>query len=324
MAFRATICGSCGKEIQVPSDVKAPACPYCGHVVPEGAAPAATISTLLGLARTALVANNQQEALVYFNRVLESNPTNADAWLGKGKAAGWQSTLSNIRLSEMLIAFNHAIANAAEENKEAVAIEANTEVNNLAVTLYGMGRKHMLEYISLPKIWSEYVQQVRQMVDALSLVSTWVPTHQMTLKNIIWLCKDNIEGVSYIDKFNNHLPKVKQLSYEEETPLRGILNSSLERLKALDPTYEAPKIEKKTACFVVTATMGDCDHPTVTLLRRFRDDWLLTRKWGVRLIDWYYRHGPAAANFIAASTIRRRASYVLIVRPSAWVACRLL
>jgi tetratricopeptide (TPR) repeat protein len=326
MAFRATVCASCGRDIHVPTDVRAPACPYCGHIVQEGAAPAATISTLLGLAHTALAASNAKEASEYFNRVLEADPTNSEAWLGKGKAAGWQSTLSNIRLPEMLIAFHHAIANTPDESKNATANEVSEEVNRLVVTLYGIGRKHMLEYVSLPNIWPEYVQQVAQMLDGLSTVNGWVPDNKATLTILIQLCKDSIEGVSFRDKFHNNAAKAWNLTPDYEASLRDLLKSTLKNLKNLDPSYEAPVIQKKTAdaCFVVTATMGDFDHPKVTFMRRFRDEWLLERSWGVRVVKCYYTYGPIAADFIAASPIRRRTSYYLIVQPSAWIAQLLL
>lgn len=297
MAFRAAICESCNRDIQVPTDVRTPACPYCGETISERAAPAATLSTLLGLAHTAMAAGNSVEATEYYNRVLESDPRNSQAWLGKGKAAGWQSSLANIRLPEMLMAFNHSIANSIDDEKAATAQEASIEVNRLVVTLYGMGRKHMLEYVALPNIWPAYVQQVAQMVDALSTVINWLPNDRITLDNLVQLCKDNIEGVKYRDTFDNNIAKAWALAPAYEQTLRGILNSSIEKLKVIDPAYEAPSIEKKTAdaCFVVTATMGDFDHPTVTFMRHFRDTWLLNRPWGKRFVDWYYIEGPSAA-----------------------------
>ena len=58
------------------------------------------IANLLGMAKTAAMGGNNQEALSYFNRVLEIDPTVSEAWMGKGAAAAWQSNLVNIRLPE--------------------------------------------------------------------------------------------------------------------------------------------------------------------------------------------------------------------------------
>ena len=323
MSFQATVCPSCHKDIQIPTDVAAPSCPYCGHVFrQEGAAPAATLSALLGLARTALAAGNSQEALEYFNRVLESDPTNSDAWMGKGKAAGWQSSIVNMRLPEMLIAFNHAIANAPESDKEATVRQAVDEANRLTVTLYGMARKHLLEYVSLPNSWPQYIVQVSSMLTYLEEISSWMPTDRTTLENIVHLCKDNIEGVSYRDQFDNNMSKAWTLTPQYEALMKSQLERSADRLRALDPTYSPPAIEKKQAdaCFIVTAAMGNFDHPTVTLMRRFRDQWIMEKRWGPSFVDLYYRIGPHGAALIERSRVIKMAALVFIINPAAWLA----
>ena len=95
MAFRATQCPACKKDIQVPDDAEMAICMYCGQSILVKDAIHITvgpsITNLLGLARTADVAGNDAEAETYYNRVLELDPTISEAWIGKGKSAGWQS-----------------------------------------------------------------------------------------------------------------------------------------------------------------------------------------------------------------------------------------
>jgi hypothetical protein len=50
-------------------------------------------------------------------------------------------------------------------------------------------------------------------------------------------------------------------------------------------------------------------------LRTFRDEWLLQRNWGVKFTNWYYTNGPKAANVIEASTVLRKLTFYLIVKP---------
>jgi hypothetical protein len=68
-------------------------------------------------------------------------------------------------------------------------------------------------------------------------------------------------------------------------------------------------------CFIATAAMGDYDHPVVMDLRMFRDNWLLKREWGVKFTNWYYTHGPKAANVIDKSTLLKKITFVTIVKP---------
>lgn len=76
-----------------------------------------------------------------------------------------------------------------------------------------------------------------------------------------------------------------------------------------------PGSEKKGGCFIATAAMGDYNHPVVMDLRLFRDNWLLKRDWGVQFTNWYYTHGPKAANIIEKSTFLRKLTFFAIVKP---------
>jgi tetratricopeptide (TPR) repeat protein len=282
------------------------------------------ISNLLGLARTAQLAGNSEEALNYFNRVLEADPNLSEAWMGKGKAAGWLSSLVHIRVGEAIVAFGHAIATAPEADKPDITFQAVEEVNRIVVALYGMARRHLEDFVALPASWEQYLNQVAQLLNGLDEVKNWIQNDRSTLENVVYLCKDNIEGVGYNDPFDYNAYKTWNLSPEYEALLKARLDGAVSTLREIDPAYAAPTIEKKTAdCFVVTATMGDEGHPTVKLMRRFRDERLVQKRWGRGLIAQYYRLGPRAARVIAPSLLLRSLSFVLLVAPVAFVVKQL-
>lgn len=171
MGFVPAQCPTCGRDIQVPDDVARSNCMYCGATIElaeSRRAAAPTLNNYLGLARTALRAGNNSEAEQYFNRVLEIDPAISEAWVGKGKAAAWQSSLVNIRLSEMEVAFSHAIAIASDAERKNVVDTCVDEMNSLVVTLYGMARNYMLEYVALNKTWVTYLAQISQCLLALT------------------------------------------------------------------------------------------------------------------------------------------------------------
>tara|TARA_B100000287_G_scaffold366447_1_gene361734 strand:- start:3 stop:1385 length:1383 start_codon:yes stop_codon:yes gene_type:complete len=82
--------------------------------------------------------------------------------------------------------------------------------------------------------------------------------------------------------------------------------------------------EKKSGCFVATATMGDYNHPTVKSLRIFRDDYLDKRKWGSSFIKHYYYWGPYLAKGIEKSNFLKKLSYFIIIKPLAFIASKLI
>ena len=185
----------------------------------------------------------------------------------------------------------------------------------------------MLEYISLPNTWASYIEQISHMIVSLQEVLKWEESNKTILENIVHLCKDLIEGVSYNDQFDNNILKVWYLSTEYESKIRTHLTVASEKLKKLDPSYVAPNPRVKmpeSSCFVVTATMGDSQHPKVILMREFRDKWIIQRKFGESLVKFYYKAGPAVASLVSSGIVLRRLSYFFIVVPACWIAQKLL
>jgi len=75
-----------------------------------------------------------------------------------------------------------------------------------------------------------------------------------------------------------------------------------------------------SGCYIATAAMGDYNHPLVIELRDFRDNWILTKRWGPTFVNFYYRYGSILANYIQNSTFFRRISYLLIVIPLVYLS----
>ena len=67
------------------------------------------IDNYLEMANNAYNADNNSEAESYCNKIIEIDPTNHKAWMLKGKAAAWQSSLQNSRVDEGVAAFVKAI-----------------------------------------------------------------------------------------------------------------------------------------------------------------------------------------------------------------------
>jgi hypothetical protein len=75
-------------------------------------------------------------------------------------------------------------------------------------------------------------------------------------------------------------------------------------------------------CFVATAAHGDYDAPEVRELRALRDEYLAMSGPGRSFIRWYYREGPAAADWIAERPWARASARVAL-QPLVWLSSAL-
>jgi len=93
------------------------------------------IENYLTMAENAYESSNNSEAESYCNKIIEIDPKNYKAWALKGKAAGWSSTLGNIRFSESVSAFSKALQNCPENEKNDLTLEYKEEIKRLALAL---------------------------------------------------------------------------------------------------------------------------------------------------------------------------------------------
>lgn len=87
------------------------------------------------MAENAYDAGNKYEAEIYCNKIIEIDPTNYKAWLLKGKATGWQTTVYNKRINESINCFTKAIHNAPKDVVYAVKKESALEISQLSIAL---------------------------------------------------------------------------------------------------------------------------------------------------------------------------------------------
>lgn len=321
MAFVAAICPQCSGSLQVPDDRDVVKCMYCGvDVIVRQAIQvvAGNSKNLLELAQSASTAGNYGEAYSYFTKVLELEPRNPDAWFGKGASAGWQSTLSDFRFGEMVVAYDSAVRFSADETRSEMSNACALSSNAVATACYSIARKHMLEFVALPNTWAEYLPRCKQIIGLMQSAHALAPNNQQIIENIIFVCKDNIEGVTFNDQFDNNMPKGWHLSPAYEAEIRQILTTYAGELQALNPDYVPPDpvAKKPSTCFVVTAAMDNDQHPSVVLLRDFRDQDLSRSAIGRTLIAVYAQHGPTVARAIRRSSAARAVARALVVAPA--------
>lgn len=191
----------------------------------------AHFDNLLGMGRAAELAGNNEEAIQYYNRVLEADSKIQEAWLGKGRAAGWLSTLQNIRINETLVAFQHAIGCAGDTNASAVATRAVSGLTTIAVTLFGMAKRHRQEFATVISAQHSYISAGFVISDALNTAKDWQLHYRPLLNATVDTSRDMLNvGV------NEQLAAI----------LRKRMADANAAISQVDPDHQAPTLAVQT------------------------------------------------------------------------------
>jgi predicted RNA-binding Zn-ribbon protein involved in translation (DUF1610 family) len=329
MELKPAICPYCGGDLRLPEDKTKVKCMYCGKdIIVRDAIERAigpTIENYMTLAISARKSENNQEAYNYYTKVLELAPLNYEAWFGKGEAAGWLSKLDDFRLPEMVTGIENAVKFSPSDKKEEIKTKGAQMINQITTAFFNLSSKHVFDYGSSQSAREEFLVRCELMIKALEVAHSYSPHDKTIIDNMIYVCQMQIEGVQYKD-FNEYgeTRGILRVVPSYESLLKSKMDEYVEKRKALEPSYQPPTIQKKSGCFIVTATLGNCNHPYVILLREFRDEWLSKKVIGQMFIEKYYHHSPYFANMIRERKRLRWVSYTLVVKPSVWLVTKLL
>ncbi|MBN3557925.1 hypothetical protein [Sphingomonas yabuuchiae] len=184
------------------------------------------------MARTAVEAGNDEEAIAYFNRVLEADPTVSEAWWGKGLAVARLSSLKNIRLRETAVAFGHAIGTAADDEKPGIASQAAAELTKLGSTIFTNAQLHWREFRTTDGAWSTCVNAGLEVIEALQTIQKWQPGYVPAQLEIVTICVTLLnQGVG---------PKL-------DAQCRETLDQTVADIQVQDPEYVPPALAAESA-----------------------------------------------------------------------------
>lgn len=184
-------CTSCGATQELAADHK---CGYCGSAIEQEkaqenykTATTGEIGNLMVMAETAIDATNWDEALQYYNKTLEKDITNSDAWLGKGIAIVYTSKIGDIKTTEAIAYWKNAIKHA--ENTEAMGKRVAKEINTVVNSFYPSIENHYIQFNELENAYSELVSRFSILEHALEY-STQIDKDEIKLSETGYeLCK---------------------------------------------------------------------------------------------------------------------------------------
>ncbi len=146
------VCQGCGTKYTAEEargmmrEVEGGAAPAGVPVMPVGNPNQQQLDNILMLATNAFSAGNNEETEKYCNKAIELDATCYKAWLLKGKAAGWSSTIQNPKITEAAHAFKQAVDFAPDEEKESLMEEAKEELMRLGLACISLHKQRFSKY----------------------------------------------------------------------------------------------------------------------------------------------------------------------------------
>ena len=111
------------------------------------------------------------------------------------------------------------------------------------------------------------------------------------------------------------IEKEKAKEKEEERRYNDRVSKEKEEERKRNESSPSSSSSSSSNCFVVTATMGDANHPIVSDFRTFRDEHLLTNYFGKHFVSLYYKIGPYFASLIDKNIWLKKMTFEKFIKP---------
>lgn len=196
MEFFAAVCPQCSGNLQLPDDRDTVKCMYCGAdiVIKEQKSNDINIANILEIARTALSGGNYQEAHTQYNKILESDTNNIEAWIGKGKSSAHLSTLAIYRGDEMLECFKKAIKiSQPTEEYNSTKMLCAIQAFEFAVAYEGLSTRHAIQFMGVHSARYEHWDRCKKIIELCAFSKENDPDLETINSFVQDLCKRNLK-----------------------------------------------------------------------------------------------------------------------------------
>jgi tetratricopeptide (TPR) repeat protein len=288
-------------------------------------------NNLITLASTSFESKNFDQAYKYYSQLLEQDTEKSSYWLYKGLAAGWLGTPLHPKIEEMLVSIRKAQSidsNAVDSSVPIDVIEICDQL--VASTIATIDKEVNEEFDRKPMATGELysVHQLAKIPIQLSTGNRYSTVFLQCLNALEFAISIDSQvsclkkSISIIDKFLQHSAdnadyfKTHKDAGNRFAIVDGFRVKIVGLIQQQEPHYAAPQTpEKKSGCYIVTATLPTPSHPFLSTFYSFRDEVLLLSRGGKFFVKLYYSFSPPIAAVISHSQILKTFSYYSIVAP---------
>ena len=267
------------------------------------------------MALHALDAGNLSEAENYANRLIELDPRDVTAWVIKGRAAGWQSTLNNIRLREAATCFAKAVELSPDDTRDATRADVADQILLMSLAVVDLRANIYTDYPD-PDQANGFVADLNHISDAVAsllgrsgavVAGVWEALATAINSATVKAWTDTIEP-EYMSKRD---PYPNDFQFDQYLARIGAAISLLELAIELSDEDDAADITRYENLIVLTTARRDAKSYEYTIdgyrvnltltseAKRKNDEHI--RKWRAKIEDLKRREGQRAVDEYWAS-----------------------
>ena len=182
------------------------------------------LNSYVELANNALNAENYAEGIRYFNKVLEINTKNSNAWYGKGYCIGWSGNLSDIKVNEMVLCYQNSMQYCSPDDTITLGNKIAEAINKCAFVIYSMSYQHTVEFARVDNTYREHLNRSIDVLHALEYAYSLNKTSKQIVATIIKICANLSEPIRYRD-------------YDDKPQTLSIDSNSMARVETIRKKY---------------------------------------------------------------------------------------
>jgi ribosomal protein S27E len=194
-------CPDCGADLKIPEGSSSVICEYCGGniIVTDVLGTTSVMQNCMMLAYSALESNNYKDAYDHFNRAIEIDLKNPNAWFGKGVCIGMIGKIRDNSFGQMIdlfeSAFKYAPADKQSNLKKNAAAEIVKVMRNSAKIIQFSNQLLLLG--NDDKLYSEISNEVKKVKDIVTKTVQKAQEYDSSNKDVTVLLDEVTSGMFF-------------------------------------------------------------------------------------------------------------------------------
>jgi hypothetical protein len=255
MKLIAAKCPDCGADLKIPEDSTSVICEYCGGniLVTDILGATSVMQNCMTLAYTAMENKNYKDAYDHFNRAIEIDMKNPNAWFGKAVCEGMIGKVGENSFGQMIDMFERSFEYASEDKQANFRKNASSEIVKVirkSTNIIRLACDLLILKEEDDKMSSELSKEIKELKENVKKTIQKAQEYDPTNKDVTTLLDEVTSGTFFKSDLN------EESQSKENSPLNIFKSIKIEQEKPQPDTSSQSSVNqngsnKKSGCSFV-------------------------------------------------------------------------